>query len=246
VRVDYCATSCGPICDVAGVVTGVTVMVSCSKIRRQLEAVEYDLDRLPPETRAHVAECAACWDYATQMQSLRRLLAEQPRVLPPASFDAELCQRLRQDAHRFREPFLGWVPTPVLAAVAMVVVVASALAIRSSMQMVLHAPPSVTAALTLPTRPEQTLTMSLHPQLGGPSRPALVRTTPVVSRRGRMAPVTVRQNSLPAPQSEGVVVLWRGRSGERMLRLPPVVYGMQPIFDRRSVTEGESSDDSVF
>ncbi len=224
-------------------------MVSCSTIRRQLEAVEYDPEALPPEMAAHLTACADCRAYATQMQSLRSLLSGQPRVVPPATFDAELRLRLGRDAHRFREPFLAWVPTPVLAAVALVVVVTSALAVRSSMQMVLHPAPTVAAALVLPTLPERALVTALSSQLSETlpgSRPAPAKTTVAFSRSGRMTAVAVRQASLPIREVNGVVVLWRGRSGERVLRLPPVVYGAQPILDRRPAVEGESSDDSVF
>ncbi|QUV99643.1 hypothetical protein J8C02_09475 [Chloracidobacterium sp. MS 40/45] len=224
-------------------------MVSCSTIRRQLEAVEYDPEALPPEAAAHLMACAECRAYAAQMQSLRGLLSGQPRVLPPATFDAELRLRLGRDVHRFREPFLAWVPTPVLAAVALAVVVTSALAVRSSMQMVLHPAPTVAAALVLPTLPERALVTALSRQLGGNlpgSRPAPARAAVAVARPGRMTPVAVRQAALPAREANGVVVLWRGRSGERVLRLPPVVYGAQPIVDRRPATEGESSDDSIF
>lgn len=227
-------------------------MVSCSAIRHQLEAVEYDLESLPSDTTAHLTTCAACQAYAAQMQHLRAILAEQPRVLPPASFDAQLRLRLGQESHRFREPVLAWIPTPVLAAVALVIVVTSVLAVRSSMQMVLHPAPTVAAALVLPTLPEQTLVTALSGQLRGdlsssrPSSAAPARTTVAASRPGRLMPAAVRQASLPVRETNGVVVLWYGRFGERVLRLPPVVYGVQPVLDRRSAAEGELSDDSVF
>jgi len=101
----------------------------------------------------------------------------------------------------------------------------------------------------LPTLPERTLVTALSRQLDGSlpgSRPAPARAAVAVARPGRMTPAAVRQTSLPAREANGVVVLWRGRSGERVLRLPPVVYGAQPIVDRRPATEGESSDDSIF
>ncbi|MGQ9897050.1 MAG: anti-sigma factor family protein [Acidobacteriota bacterium] len=225
-------------------------MVNCSAIRRQLEATEYELDTLPQEVAAHLEVCDHCRTHAAQMQSLRAMLSEQPRVLPPATFDAELRLRLRQDAHQFREPFLAWVPTPVLATIALVAVVTSALAIRMSMQMVLHPTPTVATALVRPTLPEQTLAVALNNQLSGSfsdSGLTPARTPVAVSRPGRLLPVTTRQKaSLPAQGTNDVVLLWRGRFGERVLRLPSVVYGARPILDRRLAAEGESSDDSVF
>ncbi len=226
-------------------------MASCHVVRRQLEAGEFDPDALPPSATAHLAQCAACRTFAAQMQNLRLLLAEQPRIVPPANFDAQIRLRLGREAHRFREAWLAWVPTPVLASLAAAVVVVSALAVRSSVQLALESPaPTITEALTKPTLPEQTLATTLSTQLGAAAttRPALLpRPTAVPTRVGRTPVLAVsRSTTAPVNENSGVVVLWRGRSGERVMRLPKVIYGVQPIVERRAGVGNESSDDSVF
>ncbi|MFQ3582463.1 MAG: hypothetical protein SNJ67_13155 [Chloracidobacterium sp.] len=226
-------------------------MAKCQVIRRQLEAVEHEPDaHLPAEVGEHLDQCVHCRAYVVQMQTLRTLLSEQPRVMPPATFDAEIRLRLGREAHRFREPFLAWIPTPALAVLAVAVVVTSALAVRSSMQMVLQSPPTVAEAVALPTLPERALATALSVQLASSLPPAPISTatprmTLTPSRLGRATSTTTRRTG-PAADANGVVVLWRGRTGERVMRLPSVVYGVQPVLERRSAAEGESSDNSVF
>lgn len=228
-------------------------MANCRLMRRQLETVEYDPDALPPSVAAHLTQCAECRAYAAQMRSLRTLLAEQPRVTPPASFDAEIRLRLGREAHRFQEPWLAWIPTPVLASIATVFVVAGAFAVRSSLQSVqsaLRGPsPTVAEALTRPPFPEPTPATAFSARLGGDApatRAALPRPSPMVARFGRVAPATARAATPSVNETGGVVVLWRGPSGERVMRLPKVVYGVRPIVERRAAFGGEASDDSAF
>lgn len=229
-------------------------MANCRLMRRQLETVEYDPDALPPSVAAHLTQCAECRAYAAQMHGLRRLLAEQPRVTPPAHFDAEIRLRLGREAHRFQEPWLAWIPTPVLASIAAAVVVAGAFAVRSSLQSVqlaLRDPsPTVAEALTKPPFTEPPPTTAFNARLGGDApapRATLPRPAAMVARFGRVSPATTAR-AAPPPVNEtgGVVVLWRGRSGERVMRLPQVVYGVQPIVERRAAPGGEASDNSVF
>lgn len=225
-------------------------MANCHIIRRQLEAVEYDTDALPPNAADHLTQCIDCRTFASQMQGLRALLADQPRVAPPATFDAEIRLRLSREAHRFQDPWPAWIPTPVLASIAAAVVVASALAVRSSMPLALQTPaPTITEALTKPTLPDQTLATTLRAQLGATTptaRPVLPpRALPAATRLGRAASASFHPS--PPAETAGMVVLWRGRSGERIVRLPKVIYGVQPVVERRAASSnGEASDDSVF
>lgn len=68
--------------------------MKCSQSQLVLDEIG-DMDRLPSDVARHVAACAECERFGTELIALRSLLREPPRVAAPDTFEIGLARRLR-------------------------------------------------------------------------------------------------------------------------------------------------------
>ncbi len=219
-------------------------MLNCHQTRRQLESLDFDESAFSdPAVERHLERCPSCQAAANEIRAVRNLLMSQPRVATPPDFDIRLRSRLRAERNAPR-PFLAWLPTPALAACAVVAALTAGYAVRTSWPSPPVAPPVANAAApATSSAPTDFAAIAASPVAVAPS--------PVVNK-----PVTVALRQRPAARSaplraaaarDKVILLLRdGDDTERVIGVPPVTYGSRPVIALRNASTGESGDHSVF
>jgi predicted anti-sigma-YlaC factor YlaD len=220
-------------------------MLNCQQTRRQLESLDFDESAFSdPAVERHLDRCPSCQAAANEIRAVRNLLMSQPRVTTPPDFDIRLRSRLRAERNAQR-PFLAWLPTPALAACAVVAALTAGYAVRTSWQSPPVAPPVANAAAPATgSTPTDLAVIAASPVAVAPSPVVNAKPVTVALRQrsaARSAPLRAS-----AARDKVILLLRDGDDTERVIGVPPVTYGSRPVIALRNASTGESGDHSVF
>jgi len=101
--------------------------MKCDKLREEfMEAVLSGPQAASPEIQEHLRACASCAEELASLQQTMALLDEWQAPEPSPYFASRLHARLREEAAVPARGWLVWLRRPVVAAVAVVLVIVSA------------------------------------------------------------------------------------------------------------------------
>lgn len=229
-------------------------MANCHVARRQLELVEFDdCAYLGTDVEHHLDECADCRAFARDMRALRGMLAEQPRIAVPPTFEASLKARIRREAPRYREPRLAWIPTPALGAIALATVLSVGFVVRSNFAPLepVNVASTPSAAVSLPlAEPVTVATAAVRPVVASPVATA---ARPVAAKYSRPArrPANTRDlqglsahlpadRDLSAESTSSTPFYVENRGTGRVENVPKMIYGVTSALPRPEPSETES------
>jgi hypothetical protein len=216
-------------------------MANCHIARRQLELVDFDESVfLGADVERHLDDCSDCRAYATDMRALREMLADQPRVVTPPNFETVLKARIRRESPLYREPRLAWIPTPALAAIALVTVVSVSFAVRSNFAPVEPVNvASVSTTLSAPVSERTPITPTAMP-VAIAARPVSVRASrpvrPGFSRFGTQnTSAKTTNNPMPNANPGMQVALSSNGQTNRVKEVPGDIFGFRGAVSEKPV-----------
>jgi hypothetical protein len=216
--------------------------MDCETLKREFDPVAEPTDTI----RSHVQGCRSCQQYVKELNQLRSLLVADPPVPVPHDFNLRLQQRLERVQ---RNPLTWWRWADIryaLPVAAMMLVGVTTLALLNQHQkpIVVNQPPPV-AIMSNPTSPSPEPNPSRNP---GDVRLTTSEVFPAPPLLMNVAGETVRQRRLNVNAADhvfldGPQVFLRlrddSREREKLLAIPSVVVGAEPLFVSAQSTPGE-------
>lgn len=228
----------------------------CEQVKKQ-----YDPTCDPPQSIAeHLARCAPCRQYATELQRLTALLRSEPEIPVPADFNRQLQRRLEA----VRTGSSAWwrfgdvrYALP-LAAMLVMAVVAVIIMNRPEPSSSSRPGPSLVRAPAKPEReslevPKKMEVVAARPATPSPPPRESGHSSPSL-REGRTS-LALGEEAAPqeswllgGSESSPILLLIREPSGreERLVRLPSVVVGAEAKPAALSLSVSEKGTENVF
>ncbi|MBX7219471.1 MAG: hypothetical protein K1Y36_05965 [Blastocatellia bacterium] len=219
-------------------------MNTCKRIRQHLELADFMAeDSFSLAIEQHLATCAECRRFQSEMLQLKHLLKTEQRVSAPADFELRLQIQIRRVRAEQRTVWLPWIPTPALSALAVVVVCTVVLSVYTSIPgptgisqdpTAAHKPTPNSGPVQLvqpkPLKPEPAEGLSLVMAATGSTEP-----------QNRPSPRSNRQHDL---NPDKVLVLVRDQNNtENFVTVPTVIFGAQPVINTNA-PRTEPADDA--
>lgn len=189
--------------------------------------------------RRHLEACPSCHQYVQNIEQLRGLLREYPRVTPPSGFETEVQARIAaRGGLGWSVHFLGMGRRYAWAATVLISLTAGAVVWRS-LNLTRNPILQYTALRRSEPAPAAVggpISQSLdRPDFGNKLAPIEVELNPapvhVPSPVHRAIHRLASTAYLPGSQEDGLTLSIRDESSKelRVIRVPPVVMGAQPI-----------------
>lgn len=217
-------------------------MNTCKQTRQHLELADFMAKgSFALAIEQHLAACAECRRFQSEMLQLKHLLKTEQRVSAPADFELRLQIQIRRVRTEQRKVWLPWIPTPALSALAVVVVCTVVLSVYTSIPGPTISQEPATLSKPLPdSGPVQPLPeMSVKSDLAE-AMPLMAATTNT-EPQNRPTPRSNRQHGL---NPDKVLVLVRDQNNtENFVTVPTVIFGAQSVINTNA-PRVEPADDA--